>query len=87
MWRPLVDVGGVACAYIACLEAPEDKAKSEMFNVSFHDIRISELALCARAARPTLKPTRPHPSTPMAFLNWPAGISSVIYWIVTLSCV
>jgi len=51
MWRPLVDVGGVACAYIACLEAPEDKAKSEMFNVSFHNIRISELALRARALR------------------------------------
>jgi nucleoside-diphosphate-sugar epimerase len=50
MWRPLVDVRDVARAYIACLEAPEEKVKGEMFNVSFHNIRISELALRVRAA-------------------------------------
>ncbi len=50
MWRPLVDVRDVARAYIACLEAPEEKVKGEIFNVSFHNIRISELALRARAA-------------------------------------
>lgn len=50
MWRPLVDVRDVARAYIACLEAPEEKVKGEIFNVSFHNIRISELALRVRAA-------------------------------------
>jgi len=48
MWRPLVDVRDVARAYIACLEAPEDKVKGEIFNVSFHNVRISELALRVR---------------------------------------
>jgi len=50
MWRPLVDVRDVARAYIACLEAPEDKVRGEIFNVSFHNVRISELALRVRAA-------------------------------------
>ena len=50
MWRPLVDVRDVARAYIACLEAPEEKVKGQIFNVSFHNIRISELALRTRAA-------------------------------------
>ena len=50
MWRPLVDVRDVARAYIASLEAPEEKVKGEIFNVSFHNVRISELALRVRAA-------------------------------------
>jgi nucleoside-diphosphate-sugar epimerase len=50
MWRPLVDVRDVARAYIAGLEAPEDKVKGEIFNVSFHNVRISELSLRVRAA-------------------------------------
>ncbi len=50
MWRPLVDVRDVARAYIACLEAPEEKVKGQIFNVSFHNIRISELGLRVRAA-------------------------------------
>ncbi|HLF27032.1 MAG TPA: NAD(P)-dependent oxidoreductase [Anaerolineae bacterium] len=45
MWRPLVDVRDVARAYIACVEAPEEKVRGEIFNVSFHNVRISELAL------------------------------------------
>ena len=50
MWRPLVDVRDVARAYIACLEAPEEKVKGQIFNVSFHNIRISELGLRVRSA-------------------------------------
>jgi nucleoside-diphosphate-sugar epimerase len=50
MWRPLVDVRDVARAYIACVEAPEEKVKGEIFNVSFNNLRISELALRVRAA-------------------------------------
>jgi nucleoside-diphosphate-sugar epimerase len=50
MWRPLVDVRDVARAYIASLEAPEEKVKGEIFNVSFHNVRISELALRVRSA-------------------------------------
>jgi nucleoside-diphosphate-sugar epimerase len=50
MWRPLVDVRDVARAYIVSLEAPEEKVKGEIFNVSFHNVRISELALRVRAA-------------------------------------
>ncbi len=50
MWRPLVDVRDVARAYIACLEAPEEKVRGQVFNVSFHNIRISELGLRVRAA-------------------------------------
>jgi len=50
MWRPLVDVHDVARAYIAGLEAPEERVKGEIFNVSFHNMRISELGLRVRAA-------------------------------------
>jgi len=50
MWRPLVDVRDAARAYIACIEAPEEKVRGEIFNVSFHNVRISELALRVRAA-------------------------------------
>jgi nucleoside-diphosphate-sugar epimerase len=45
MWRPLIDVRDAARAYIACLEAPEDKVHGQIFNISLHNIRISELAL------------------------------------------
>ncbi|MBU1878861.1 MAG: NAD-dependent epimerase/dehydratase family protein, partial [Chloroflexi bacterium] len=50
MWRPLVDVRDVARAYIACLEAPEDKVKGQIFNVSYRNMRISELALRVQSA-------------------------------------
>jgi nucleoside-diphosphate-sugar epimerase len=50
MWRPLVDVRDAARAYIACLEADEDKVRGEVFNVSFQNLRISELALRVREA-------------------------------------
>ena len=50
MWRPLVDVRDVARAYIACLEADEKLVRGEIFNVSFQNIRVSELALRVREA-------------------------------------
>jgi len=48
MWRPVVDVRDAARAYIACLEAKEDLVRGEVFNVSFQNVRISELALRIR---------------------------------------
>lgn len=50
MWRPLVDVRDVARAYVACLEADADRVRGEIFNVSFQNVRISELALRVREA-------------------------------------
>jgi nucleoside-diphosphate-sugar epimerase len=50
MWRPLVDVRDVARTYIATLRADEDVVKGEIFNVSFQNMRISELALRVRGA-------------------------------------
>ena len=48
MWRPLVEVRDVARAYIACLEARADAVCAQVFNVAFHNMRISELALRVR---------------------------------------
>jgi nucleoside-diphosphate-sugar epimerase len=48
MWRPLVDVRDVARAYITALEADEAKIKGQIFNVSYGNMRISELALRVR---------------------------------------
>ena len=48
MWRPLVDVHDVARAYIACLRAGEDKVGGQIFNLSYRNFRISELALRVR---------------------------------------
>ncbi len=45
MWRPLVNVRDVARAYIACLEADDDKVRGQIFNVLYRNMRISELAL------------------------------------------
>src|SRR5262245_36793577 len=45
MWRPLVDVRDAARAYIACIEADDDKVRGQVFNVIFRNMRISELAL------------------------------------------
>ena len=50
MWRPLVDVRDAARAYIACLEADEQKVRGQIFNVIFRNMRISELALRVRGA-------------------------------------
>jgi len=50
MWRPLVDVRDAARAYIAVLRADESIVNGEIFNVSFQNMRISELALRVREA-------------------------------------
>jgi len=50
MWRPLVDVRDAARAYVACLEADEDKVRGQIFNVMFRNMRISELALRVQGA-------------------------------------
>jgi len=50
MWRPLIDVRDAARAYIACIEAPEDKVHGQIFNITLHNIRISELALRVQRA-------------------------------------
>ncbi|WP_447979725.1 NAD-dependent epimerase/dehydratase family protein [Candidatus Nitrospira bockiana] len=44
MWRPLVDVGDVAEAHIACLEAPIEKVRGQVFNIVYQNYRILELA-------------------------------------------
>ena len=50
MWRPLVEVRDAARAYIACVEADEDKVRGQIFNVMFKNMRISELALRVKGA-------------------------------------
>ncbi len=50
MWRPLVDVRDAARAYIACLEAEEEKVRGQIFNWAFQNVRVSELALRVREA-------------------------------------
>jgi nucleoside-diphosphate-sugar epimerase len=48
MWRPLVEVRDVARAYIACLRADDEMVRGQIFNVSYTNFRISELALRVR---------------------------------------
>jgi len=45
MWRPMLEVRDAARAYIACLEAPEEKVRGEIFNAAGRNYRVSELAL------------------------------------------
>jgi nucleoside-diphosphate-sugar epimerase len=44
MWRPLIHIADIADAYIACLNAPEDKIKGQIFNLSHKNYRVIELA-------------------------------------------
>ena len=44
-WRPLVDVGDVARAHIACLEAPPDAVRGEIFNVMQENYQVRQLAM------------------------------------------
>ena len=44
-WRPLVDVGDVARAHVACYEAPREKVHAEIFNVMQENYQIRELAM------------------------------------------
>jgi len=50
MWRPLISVRDVARAYIASIEAPAEKVRGEIFNISSENMRISELALRTKEA-------------------------------------
>jgi nucleoside-diphosphate-sugar epimerase len=50
MWRPLIDIRDVACAYVAGLRADEDVVRGQIFNLSFANFRISEVALRVREA-------------------------------------
>jgi nucleoside-diphosphate-sugar epimerase len=50
MWRPLVDVRDAARAYMACIEADDDKVRGQIFNVIYRNMRISELALRVKDA-------------------------------------
>jgi nucleoside-diphosphate-sugar epimerase len=45
MWRPLLSIQDAAAAYKLMLEAPTEKVKGEIFNVTNGNYRISELAL------------------------------------------
>jgi nucleoside-diphosphate-sugar epimerase len=45
MWRPLLSIQDAAAAYRLMLEAPADKIRGEIFNVTNGNFRISELAL------------------------------------------
>jgi len=44
MWRPLIDVTDVARAYVACLQADLNVVGSQIFNLSYKNYRILELA-------------------------------------------
>lgn len=48
MWRPLVDVGDVADAHIACLQAPTSAVQGEVFNVVLGNYEIRDLARMVR---------------------------------------
>jgi nucleoside-diphosphate-sugar epimerase len=48
MWRPLVDVGDVADAHIACLRAPASDVRGEIFNVVLGNYQIRDLAVMVR---------------------------------------
>lgn len=48
MWRPLIEVRDVAKAYILALQAEDNKVKGQIFNVSYKNFRISEVAYRVR---------------------------------------
>ncbi|HIE13739.1 TPA: SDR family oxidoreductase [Candidatus Bathyarchaeota archaeon] len=50
MWRPLVNIHDVARAYYALLQAPAEKINGQIFNVSYRNFRISEVALRVKSA-------------------------------------
>jgi nucleoside-diphosphate-sugar epimerase len=53
VWRPLIDVRDVARAYIAAVEAEPGIVCGEVFNISGHNYRVSELALRVKHAMDT----------------------------------
>jgi nucleoside-diphosphate-sugar epimerase len=50
MWRPLVDVRDAARAYAACLEAPEEIVRGQVFNLALDNYQIADLALRVQQA-------------------------------------
>jgi nucleoside-diphosphate-sugar epimerase len=50
MWRPLIDVVDVARAYICALESEEETIRGRIFNLSYKNYRILELAHWVRKA-------------------------------------
>ena len=50
MWRPLVGVRDAAKAYAACLEAPEDCIRGQVFNLALDNYQIADLALRVQQA-------------------------------------
>jgi len=44
MWRPLIDVTDIARAYVACLQADQKIVGNQVFNLSYKNYRILELA-------------------------------------------
>ncbi|GBD24581.1 3 beta-hydroxysteroid dehydrogenase/Delta 5--_4-isomerase [bacterium HR29] len=50
MWRPLVGIDDLAEAHIACLEAPSELVRGEIFNVVQDNYRIRDLAQTVAAA-------------------------------------
>jgi len=54
MWRPLLSIEDAAAAYMLMLEAPVDKVRGEIFNVTNGNYRISELALRVQSKLATM---------------------------------
>ncbi|MGE5596682.1 MAG: NAD-dependent epimerase/dehydratase family protein, partial [Hyphomicrobiales bacterium] len=50
MWRPLVAVGDLADAHVACLEAPSELVAGEIFNVVQENYQVRDLAEVVAAA-------------------------------------
>jgi nucleoside-diphosphate-sugar epimerase len=44
-WRPLVDVSDVARAHVACLDAPLDVVRGEIYNVMQENYQVRQLAM------------------------------------------
>jgi len=50
MWRPMVDIRDVCRAYISCFQVDEKLIRGQVFNLSFRNYRVSELALHVKNA-------------------------------------
>jgi len=50
MWRPLVSVGDLAEAHVACLEAPSEAVAGEVFNAVQENYQVRDLAEVVAAA-------------------------------------
>jgi nucleoside-diphosphate-sugar epimerase len=49
-WRPLIDVNDVAKAYLAVVEAPKERIRNNIFNISFHNFKVKDIALEVKKA-------------------------------------